>query len=343
MGRGLEAVDGLRRRSLIERGQRAGSFTLQSVMLEYVTSRLVAITSNEIQQGQLLRLHEHGLSQAQAKDYVRQTQERVLLAPLLAHLQGVYPGPAAVERQLCTMLDRLREQAQETQGYSPANLVALLRLLRGHLRGLDLSHLTLWGTYLQDVEMQDTNLSAALMRECALREAFDVITALTISPSGRYWAAITRRGEARVWRVVGRNLMLHLAWQAHTDNAFALAFSPDENSLASGSHDGSVKLWDVASGALRWSDWQTNAAICLAFSPDGSLLAAGGHDAIVRLRDANLGSLREAVPHPGPIFALAWSPDGRLLASGDHEVNCQYCPAGGACPAGAVTGLFPRR
>src|SRR6266699_680736 len=37
----LEAVDGLRRRSLIERGQRAGSFTLQSVVLEYVTSRQV--------------------------------------------------------------------------------------------------------------------------------------------------------------------------------------------------------------------------------------------------------------------------------------------------------------
>src|SRR5207253_9026805 len=33
----LEAVDSLRRRSLIERGQRQGSFTLQSVVMEYVT------------------------------------------------------------------------------------------------------------------------------------------------------------------------------------------------------------------------------------------------------------------------------------------------------------------
>src|SRR5260221_8832501 len=41
-GQVLEAVDGLRRRSLIERGQRAGSFTLQSVVLEYVTARLIA-------------------------------------------------------------------------------------------------------------------------------------------------------------------------------------------------------------------------------------------------------------------------------------------------------------
>src|SRR5256714_1840452 len=46
----LEAVDGLRRRSLIEPGQRPGSFTLQSVVLEYVTAELVAQASGEIQQ-----------------------------------------------------------------------------------------------------------------------------------------------------------------------------------------------------------------------------------------------------------------------------------------------------
>ncbi len=66
----LEAVDGLRQRSLIERGQRAGSFTLQSVVLEYVTTKLVTTASQEIGQGRLLRLREHGLSQAGAREYV---------------------------------------------------------------------------------------------------------------------------------------------------------------------------------------------------------------------------------------------------------------------------------
>src|SRR5207302_8662116 len=84
----LEAVDGLRRRSLIERGQRAGSFTLHSVVLEYVTSRLVTTASQEMQQGRLSLLIQQGLSQARAKEYVRQTQERLLLAPLLARLES---------------------------------------------------------------------------------------------------------------------------------------------------------------------------------------------------------------------------------------------------------------
>ena len=68
----LEAVDGLHRRSLIERGKRLGSFTLQSVVLEYVTGILITEGSREIKLGRLDRLIEHGLSQACAKEYVRQ-------------------------------------------------------------------------------------------------------------------------------------------------------------------------------------------------------------------------------------------------------------------------------
>ncbi len=67
----LDAVEALRRRSLIERGQRRGSFTLQSVVLEYATARLIAEAASEIEQGRLARLIEHGLELATAKEYVR--------------------------------------------------------------------------------------------------------------------------------------------------------------------------------------------------------------------------------------------------------------------------------
>src|SRR5262249_31736060 len=80
VGRGgvLEAVEGLRRRSLIERAETGGAatFTLQSVVLEYVTDRLVADVANEIARGQPVLLIEQPLIKALAKDYVRQTQER---------------------------------------------------------------------------------------------------------------------------------------------------------------------------------------------------------------------------------------------------------------------------
>src|SRR2546421_1276885 len=318
----LEAVDGLRRRSLIVRGQRAGSFTLPSVVLEDVTGRLVRTASQEIVQERLQLLREQSLSQAQAKDYVRQTQERLLLAPLLARLQSSVPGHVEVEPRLRSLLSEVRERALAVQGYGPANLVALLRLLRGDLRGLDLSHLALRGAYLQGVEMQDTTLAGARLCECVLTEAFDAITAVAISPSGQYWATGGRRGRVQVWRENGHTL--HLALQAHTDAVWALAFSPDERTLASGSLDGSAKLWEVEMGIVLWSGWPTMGIDCLAFAPDGDVLASGGYAGTLRLWEAKRGTPLQDVPHPGPITSLAWhpvwgtgNPDGRLLASGD--------------------------
>jgi WD40 repeat protein/transcriptional regulator with XRE-family HTH domain len=311
----LEAVDGLRRRSLVERGQRGGSFTLQSVVLEFVTDRLITTASQEIRQGQLALLREHGLSQAQAKDYVRQTQERLLVAPLLSRLESVHRGRAEVEGRLRSLLSEVRSWAEDTQGYAPANLVALLRVLRGHLRGLDLSRLVLRGVHLQGVELQDASLSGSLIQQSVFTETLDAIWAVTVSRSGQYWAAAGRRGEVRLWREFGQTL--HLTWQAHTDIVMSLAFSPDERRLASGSFDGSVKLWDVVSGALLWSGRHPKSTLCLALAPDGHQLASGGADGTVRCWEAQLGTLLQELPHPGAVFALAWSPDGRWLASGD--------------------------
>ena len=104
----IEALDWLGRRSLIERGQRPGSFTLQSVVLEYATARLLAEAIREIEQGQLAYLIEYGLCQAQAKDYVRAIQERLLVVPLLTRLQSTYQGQANLEARLLWLLGSWR-------------------------------------------------------------------------------------------------------------------------------------------------------------------------------------------------------------------------------------------
>jgi transcriptional regulator with XRE-family HTH domain len=146
----LEAVNSLRQRCLIECGKRPGSFTLQSVVLEYVTTAFITQASNEVQQRRLDRLIQHSLSQTTTHESIRQKQERMLLSPLLLHLQSVYPRRAELEERLLSLLDQLREWADYAQGYGPANLIALLRLQRGHLNGLDLSHLSIREACLRD-------------------------------------------------------------------------------------------------------------------------------------------------------------------------------------------------
>ncbi len=314
----LEALEALLHRSLIERGQRSGSFTLQSVVLEYATGQLIAEIASEIKHGQLARFIEHGLEVTTVKEYLRQTQQRLIVAPLLAEVRGAYLEQDEVEEHLLRLLDALHTRADYAQGYGPANLLTLLREQRGHLRGLDLSRLSIRRAFLQGVQMQDTSLAGATLRDTVFTESFDAIRAVAISSHGHFWATGGRRGKIQVWRQGGKTL--HLAWQAHTDTIRALAFSPDRATLATGSWDGAIKLWDLERGTLLWASWLPTKIQCLALAPDGQSLVSGGGDAIVRLWDTTSGALLRALPsESSQVQALAWSPDGRRLASGSHD------------------------
>src|SRR5207344_1241133 len=101
----------------------------------------------------------------------RETQVRVLVRPLLERLRAEFGSDARVEDQCLSLLMYLRAEDGNSQGYGPANMVALLKALRSDLRGLDLSRLAIRGAYVQGVEMQDTTLAGAMMRECVLSEA----------------------------------------------------------------------------------------------------------------------------------------------------------------------------
>ena len=203
------------------------------------------------------------------------------------------------------MLDRFRSEDATTHGYGPANVISLLKELRGHLRGVDLSGLTIRGAYLQGIEMQDANLSGTHLQETVFTEAFDAIFSLAVSGNGQYWATGSNSGELRFWREEGRTL--HLILQAYTAPVYALAFSPDGSMVSSGSWNGVIKLWDVASGVLLWTGEEHSSIIeGLAFAPDGLTLASCGADGIVRIWDCSSGACLQTLQgDEGPVFSVA--------------------------------------
>jgi WD40 repeat protein len=76
------------------------------------------------------------------------------------------------------------------------------------------------------------------------------------------------------------------ALSGHTDDVFTLAFSPDGQTLASGSWDGTIRLWDVATGRAIGQGMVAGTTVnSIAFSPDGQTLASDG-------RPINLWDLR---------------------------------------------------
>ncbi|GGR83410.1 hypothetical protein GCM10010252_22630 [Streptomyces aureoverticillatus] len=116
----------------------------------------------------------------------------------------------------------------------------------------------------------------------------DTLTSeLAFSPGGQYLAAGDAYGRVTVWDGTGRTRRAVLtasdadadaAPTAADDYVSALAFSPDNDTLAVATHSGTVQLWDVPSSRPLGSPLPTpgDTITSLAFSADGSTLYAGG-------------------------------------------------------------------
>jgi hypothetical protein len=238
------------------------------VVLEYVTDRLVDNVSDEIVNGRPSVLVEQPLIKAQAKEYVRQSQERLIGEPVLQRLAAQQSDGGS--KLLLVLLDGWRDDLHAEQGYGPGNAVNLLRPRRGDLRALDLGHLALRQAYLAGVEAQDTSLAGAHLSQVVLTEAFTFPLSVALSGDGAFLAAGTSAGEVWLWRVADRTPLLGL--QGHTGPVYGVALSADGRLLASCSWDGTVRLWETEGGRLLASlEGHTGEVRSVAMTADGQL------------------------------------------------------------------------
>src|SRR5262249_34894574 len=116
--------------------------------------------------------------------------------------------------------------------------------------------------------------------------------------------------EAGTWKEMRR---------IHQPDGFTnrLAFSSDGKTLASGSNNGKVRLWDLNRGTKIGSfGSELSASNALAISPDGALLAANQQGVVVwnLATGKELYSVKERLGQPVWLEYPAFSPDGRTLA-----------------------------
>ena len=103
-------------------------------------------------------------------------------------------------------------------------------------------------------------------------------------------------------------------------DVWSVSFSPD-GTLASGSTDGIIRLWDASSEhPLNTFEGHTSEVWTVAFSSDGKTLASGDAGGTIHLWDGTTGRLKQTLKgHTDDIRSIAFSPDDNILVSGSLD------------------------
>jgi WD40 repeat protein/DNA-binding SARP family transcriptional activator len=317
----LEALRSLQRRSLLEhyaQEERVGAFGLQNVVTEYLTDYLVTQVCEEFETATPNLLHSHALIIARAKEYVRQSQERVILQPIGERLLAAY-GLVQLEAQCQQLLAALRRERPHLPSYLAGNLLNLLLHLGISVRGYNFSNLCVWQAYLRGADLPALDFIHADLTGSVFTDYAGAVTSVAFSPDGQLLAAGTDSGAIYFWRVSDRQLVG--ICQGHVSHVWSLAFSPDGQRLLSGSGDATVRIWDVESRqALHLLAGHTAGVATVGFHAAGLIVVSGSLDQTVRLWEAQTGQLLHTLHADGAkVESVAFSPDGTILATGGHD------------------------
>lgn len=353
LGQILEALDSLERRCLIDKaaaslmGKGQTRFTLQPVIMEYVTERLIQQVCVEIltdawvpsteptQSGDsataspatTVGLLRYSLMQAQAEDYIRETQVRLILAPVAQRLLQSQ-SRFALEARFRQGLEGLRGRSPNPTGYGGGNIMNVLIQLGTDLTGWDFSHITVCNAYLRGVLLHQVNATGADFHQSVFTETFSQILSVAFSPDGTLLATGDMNHDIHLWQVADGKQLLTL--RVDEGWIWDVAFSPDGRLLASTANR-VVKLWDVKTGrCLRTLNGYTDRVFSVSFSPDGRWLATGSEDHLVRIWQVKTGKMLHGLEgHTDEVRSVAFSPEvplgaassktGGLVASGSFD------------------------
>jgi hypothetical protein len=109
-------------------------------------------------------------------------------------------------------------------------------------------------------------------------------------------------------------------FQGHTNSVNGVAFSPDGQSILSGSTDETMRLWSAKDGkVLQVFKGHSKMVWSVAFSPRRPQVFSGCWDGTVRMFDLKTGNELKRYPSDKDVNGIAVSRDGKYLLSGSDD------------------------
>jgi WD40 repeat protein len=250
------------------------------------------------------------MSPKQVDEFRRQCLERATAAlehfPTLEALE-VQRGLDGLQEDLIAILELCPTSAADLG----ARLQALLRLLQREANNLRVENQGSRPTlFAQQVRNRAFHLGISPLQSTAEQR----LTALSRPHFRLLWTA-SRESPALVRTLTG-----------HEDWINTVAVTPDGRYALSGSHDHTLKLWDLATGQSRLTfKGHTGPVYALAIFPDGREAVSGSTDGTMGLWDLTTGQPRLVfAAHEGPVYALAITPDSRYVLSASSDDTLRF-------------------
>lgn len=150
------------------------------------------------------------------------------------------------------------------------------------------------------------------------------VAVLAVEQINFYWQnlseSIARDRSMRVWDVATGKRVARL--ERGVRRPVCLAFAQDGRSVVTGNEDGTLSLWELATGRERHTIPRGPAGhiFALAYAPDGRTLAGAGSSGVVSLWDAGTGDELPALTgHTQAVLCMAWGAEGQTLVTGGAD------------------------
>lgn len=150
------------------------------------------------------------------------------------------------------------------------------------------------------------------------------VLSLAFSPDGKKMAVGHTGSTIDLWDIeaVDNPRYVSNLSGGHRDDVWSVAWSPN-GKLATGSADGTVRVWDPETGSLLLTPARLHTDIVwsVAWAPDGQSFASGSRDNTVIIWNASTGNPigKPLIGHTQEVYSVAFSKDGDILASGSAD------------------------
>jgi WD40 repeat protein len=336
MGKGhvLHCIDKLRKRSLIKKisstNKSKVKYSLENVVVEYVTDTFVKEVTKEIKKSTFNLFKTHALIQATSRDYIRDTQSRLIINRVKQQIYGNLKNKFAVE-----IIAEARSDLQDS-GYMAGNVLNILAANKEDVSGYNLSELLIQQAYFADTELKNVNMSNCDLRRCVFKMSMFPILSCRFSQDGKFLASGDDKGSISLWEIKEQKRLDHV--NVHLNGVISLLFKNQINSkdliLISAGNDGIVKFGKINQDG-KYQNLFTPIVVdnnceihSAAITSDGNFLAIGistgsleiwnieNIDKRIRLHNSTLA-------HAKRITSTIFTPDNQklLTASSDKTVK----------------------